>query len=35
MKLVGVDLVGRRRLIDVDLKVTGHWKLKRGELGCC
>jgi hypothetical protein len=35
MKLVDVDLVGRRRLIDVDLAVVGHWKLKRGELGCC
>jgi hypothetical protein len=35
MKLVGVDLVRRRRLVDVDLVVVGNWKLKRGELGCC
>jgi hypothetical protein len=35
MKLIGVDLVGRRRLVDVDLAVAGHWKLKRGELRCC
>jgi hypothetical protein len=35
MKLVGVDLVRRRRLVDVDLTIAGHWKLKRGELGCC
>jgi hypothetical protein len=29
MKLVDVDLVGRRRLIDVDLVIADHWKLKR------
>jgi hypothetical protein len=35
IKLISVDLVRRRRLIDVDLAVACHWKLKRGELGCC
>jgi hypothetical protein len=35
MKLVGIDLVGRRRLVDANLAIAGHWKLKRGELGYC
>jgi hypothetical protein len=34
MKLVSVDLVRRRRLVDVDLVVAGHWKQKRGEGYC-